>query len=185
MAERTITVNGFSKSHSMTGYRLGYTIAPLAVAKEINKVQSQLTSCASSIAQQAALAGLKKMPISSPGWMTARIGELQAKRDLAHNLLLKIPHVTCDKPSGAFYLFPNIKHYIGKSYTDAAGKKIVITGSHRLCVELLRQQQTALVAGEAFGTDFDHHIRLSYAASTEVITESITRLGKFLATLKD
>ena len=106
MMDRTVTVNGFSKSHSMTGYRIGYSAGPTIIAKATGKLQSQMTSCASSIGQKAALAALQH---TSPSWFVDRVKELKGKRDLALSLVNSIPHVTCPVPNGAFYLMPEVR----------------------------------------------------------------------------
>eukprot|EP01038_Epipyxis_sp_PR26KG_P012827 gene12827-17200_t len=182
MFERTVTVNGFSKSHSMTGYRIGYSAAPTIISDSISKVQSQITSCASSISQAAAVAGLKATEDDSNPWLEDRLSELKSKRDLGFDLLMKIPDVKCPKPTGAFYLLPDVSYYYGKTYTDSDGKKIIIEDSLSLCLELLRNEKVALVPGDAFGAK--NCVRLSYATSQEIIFESITRLSKFLLSLK-
>lgn len=133
MFDRTVTVNGFSKSHSMTGYRLGYSASGTQVAKANGKIQSQMTSCASSISQYAGTVALRDVPDS---WMQARVQELKQKRDFAYSLLLKIPHISCPKPDGAFYLLPDISHYYNRS--TKKGKKV--SNSHELCLELLREE---------------------------------------------
>eukprot|EP00597_Dinobryon_sp_UTEXLB2267_P011183 CAMPEP_0170129878 /NCGR_PEP_ID=MMETSP0020_2-20130122/22172_1 /TAXON_ID=98059 /ORGANISM="Dinobryon sp., Strain UTEXLB2267" /LENGTH=338 /DNA_ID=CAMNT_0010364361 /DNA_START=143 /DNA_END=1156 /DNA_ORIENTATION=+ len=151
MFERTITINGFSKSHSMTGYRIGYSASPTAIATAISKIQSQITSCASSISQHAATVALATSSDSS--WMSLRVAELQAKRDLAYSLLTQIPHVTCPLPSGAFYLLPDVSHYYGKAFIQGDGSQTIIRNGHELCLALLKEQQVALVSGDAFGVD--------------------------------
>lgn len=173
--DRTITINGFSKSHSMTGYRLGYCAAPGEIIKACSKIQSQMTSSASSISQHAALVALSSVADS---WMKDRVHELKDKRDLAYSLLAKIPNISCPLPSGAFYLLPEVSHYYNKK--TPSGRPV--SDSHELCLELLRDEKVALVSGDAFGAP--DTIRISYAASEELITESITRLGRFLASLK-
>eukprot|EP00596_Hydrurales_sp_CCMP1899_P006921 CAMPEP_0119040546 /NCGR_PEP_ID=MMETSP1177-20130426/10515_1 /TAXON_ID=2985 /ORGANISM="Ochromonas sp, Strain CCMP1899" /LENGTH=390 /DNA_ID=CAMNT_0007005709 /DNA_START=126 /DNA_END=1299 /DNA_ORIENTATION=+ len=174
MMERTVTINGFSKSHSMTGYRIGYSASPIGVAKAISKLQSQITSCASSIGQQAALSALNEV---SDSWMEDRIEELKEKRDLALSLIRSIPHVDCPTPQGAFYVMPEVKAYFGKK--TASGHSV--DNAHELCLELLRDQQVALVSGDAFGAP--NCVRISYAASKELISESINRLKLFLESL--
>lgn len=174
MMHRTITINGFSKSHSMTGYRISYSASSLPVAQAIAKIQSQMTSCASSIGQDAAKVALLDV---KEAWMSDRVKELKEKRDLAFSLLMTIPDITCPCPDGAFYLLPDVSKYYNKKTAD--GK--AITNSHDLCFELLRSQGVALVSGDAFGCD--ECIRLSYAASKELITDSITRLRSFLISL--
>jgi aspartate/methionine/tyrosine aminotransferase len=193
-----------SKSHSMTGYRIGYSCAPLRISKAISKLQSQITSCASSISQHAAHFALTSMPQTNPGWMADRVGELQAKRDLAYTLLHSIPGVTCPKPMGAFYLLPDVSCYYGKrlpplphgtselldpsssssspSIVVEEEEGVIVSDSHVLCVQLLRREGVALVPGEAFGAPAT--VRISYAASSEVIAEAIHRLQKFLVSLQ-
>lgn len=133
MFDRTVTVNGFSKSHSMTGYRLGYSASSTQLAKANSKIQSQMTSCASSISQYAATVALRDVPES---WMRDRVQELRQKRDFAYDLLMKIPHLSCPKPDGAFYLLPDISHYYNR-HTKRGNK---VTNSHELCLELLRDE---------------------------------------------
>lgn len=178
MFDRTITINGFSKSYSMTGYRIGYAAGPTNVIKAINKIQSQITSCASSIGQYAALKALSDENLED--WMASKINELKIKRDLAYNLLLQIPNIKCPKPTGAFYLLPDVSYYYGKTLPNSNNEKLL--SAQQLCVELLKSEQVALVPGEAFGAD--NCIRISYAASENVILESMTRLKNFLLSLQ-
>lgn len=175
MLSRTVTINGFSKSHSMTGYRIGYAAAPLYIAKACGKLQSQMTSCASSIAQYSATVALKDV---EQGWMDDRVRELRDKRNLAFALIKEIPNANVAMPNGAFYIMPDVSAYYGTVTPDGHE----VTNSHELCLELLRCEQVALVSGDAFGAP--DCIRLSYAASTELITESILRLKRFLLSLK-
>ena len=149
MLHRTITINGFSKSHSMTGYRIGYAAAPLYIAKACGKLQSQMTSCASSIAQHAALAALNEV---DDGWMAARRGELQAKRDLAHRLVQALPHTQCGLPSGAFYLLFDVSYFFGSVTADGRA----VRDSHDLCLELLRCEQVALGSGPSLRLTCTH-----------------------------
>ena len=191
MYDRTVVINGFSKSHSMTGYRVGYSASPIDIAKAIGKLQSQLTSCASSIGQEAARVALTTV---DDKWMNERVRELQMKRDLAYRLLNDIPHVTCPKPNGAFYLLPDISYYYNKKTNDGTNYSLpyllthsllpgtLVKDSHTLCLELLRNEQVALVSGDAFGAE--ECLRISYAASEELITTSIQRLKAFLLSLK-
>lgn len=180
MYNRTITINGFSKSHAMTGFRVGYSSSSLQVAQAIGKLQSQITSCASSIAQHAACVALQRMPESNPGWFATRLEELQAKRDVACEILQSIPHVSCPKPQGAFYLLPNVSYYFGRKVPQSGE---VVVSSHELCILLLKYEKVALVPGDAFGAP--ECVRLSYATSTEVITEALYRLRNFLSKLED
>lgn len=177
--ERTVTINGFSKSHAMTGFRLGYSASNIQIAKAIGKLQSQITSSASSISQAAALAGLEKSPKTSPTWMKDRVTELQAKRDLAYNLLMKIPNVSCPKPKGAFYLLPDVSKYYGKKHTTL---NTVVSNGHEFCLALLKTKGVALVPGEAFGEP--NTVRMSYATSEEIINESLKLFSEFISELK-
>ncbi len=182
MQERTVTVNGPSKAYSMTGFRIGYSASPLRLAKAISKLQSQITSCASSISQRATLAAMTQVESRNPSWLPSRVAELRAKRDLTVRLLNEIPHVQCAAPPGAFYVFPDVSHYFGRHLRVAGGPDSApIDGSHALCVQLLRTAQVALVPGEAFGAD--SHIRLCYAAQENTIREAVSRLKTFLLSL--
>ena len=172
--EKTITINGFSKSYAMTGYRIGYSASTLLLSKNISKLQSQITSCANSIGQYAALKGLTD---TSEVWFTKRNIELQIKRNIAYNMLYTIPNISCPKPTGAFYLLPNISAYFGLKTLN--GKQI--TNSHELCLELLREKQVALVSGDAFGAN--NCVRISYATSEDIIIKSIDKLKEFLLSL--
>lgn len=182
MAARTVTVNGPSKAFAMTGFRIGFSAAPLLLARAMSKVQSQTTGSASSVSQHAALATLTRVPSENPQWLPARLSELQGKRDLAVGLLTAIPSVECATPSGAFYLFPDVSRYYGRCHTDTEGRRVLIDGSRTLCVELLRAEHVALAPGEAFGVD--SCVRLCYAATEDTIREAIGRLAKFLAALE-
>ena len=182
MKDHCVVINGFSKSHSMTGYRIGYAAAPIHVAKAMSKLQSQITSCASSVSQAASIAALS-VPDT---WIDDRVIELQSKRDLAYNLLQEIDGITCVKPSGAFYLLPDISSYFGKMlYTDSSegGSGIVIDSSLTMCLELLRVYNVALVPGEAFGAP--NTLRISYAASTSLIKTALSKFKQFLERLEN
>ena len=194
MRPRTVIINGFSKSHSMTGYRIGYAAAPLPIAKAMTKLQSQITSCASSISQYAAHQALVAVPHSNPTWLKDRVQELRTKRDIAYELIMTIPNVTCPLPTGAFYLLPDISAYFGMraSRSGAAyaspsevprGDSVLISNSVDLCKELLRAEGVALVPGSAFGADST--VRISYATDTDVIVQAINRLRTFLASLQE
>jgi len=174
MWQRTLTINGFSKAFSMTGYRLGYLAAPKEIVKAASKLQSQITSCASSVAQHAGIAALK----CDMSYISAKVAELEKKRDLAIDLLSKIPDVKCPKPGGAFYLFPDITAYFGRTTPD--GKSI--EDATQLCLHLLDEYRVALVPGDAFGDG--KCLRLSYAATVENITDAITKLGTCLQSLQ-
>jgi aspartate/methionine/tyrosine aminotransferase len=173
MRRRTLTINGFSKSHAMTGYRLGYLAAPASIVKAATKIQSQITSCASSIAQHAGIAALK----SAPEPLAAHVVALRRKRDVALKLLEAIPGVTCPTPQGAFYLLPDVSHYFGKKTPSG----VAIVDAYSLGLHLLEDYRVALVPGEAFGAP--RCLRISYAATEENITDALTKLAECLRRL--
>jgi len=159
MRRRTLLINGFSKGYAMTGLRLGYlACAHDGVAAAAVKLQGQITSCASSVVQRAALAALKAGD-SVEAWSAARVGELRQKRDCVLSRLRAMPGVRCDAtPEGAFYVLPSLAELFGRP-----GARV--TTSEDFCAVLLREHKVALVPGEAFhapGT-----VRLSYACTME------------------
>jgi len=170
--DRVIVVNGVSKGFAMTGWRIGYIAAQETIAKACEKIQGQFTSGASSISQHAALSALS----SNLDETHKMCDEFKNRRDLLLNLLKDVSGVKTNVPDGAFYLFPDISEYIGKSDGENT-----INSSKELCMYLLNQHSLALVPGEAFGNG--NCIRISYAASTEVIEEAIRRLKSGLETL--
>jgi len=174
MWDRTLTINGFSKAFSMTGYRLGYLAAPKPIVQAVSKLQSQITSCATSVAQHAGVAALK----SPMAYIDGKVAELQEKRDMALVLLAQIPEVQCPKPGGAFYLFPDVSAYFGRR--AEGGEEI--NDSTKLCLHLLSSYKVALVPGDAFGAP--RCLRLSYAATRENITDAVTKLGQCLQALQ-
>nr|AIT70231.1 aspartate aminotransferase [Saccharina sculpera] len=174
MFERTMTVNGFSKSHAMTGYRLGYLAASPIIIKAATIIQGQITSCASSISQEAGLAALSV----SDAEMQTSFDIMRQKRDFVVKRLREMPGLTTAVPEGAFYVFPDVSSHYGKTAPDGT----VIGGATDLCLYLLRVHSVALVTGEGFG--YPKGIRLSYAASMEAITEALGELEKCLASLK-
>ena len=165
MNERTITLNGFSKAFAMTGWRLGYMVAPEWISKACKKMQGQTTSANCSIAQRAALIALNSGNKSA----IEMKNEYFKRRDLVYNLLNKITGFKVNLPKGAFYFFPNIEELIGKSYK---GNKI--ESASDLCMYYLNEAKVSLVPGEDFGAP--NCIRLSYAASEKNLIEAITRL---------
>ncbi len=172
MVDRTITVNGVSKAFAMTGWRIGFLTAPLAIAKACSKIQGQFTSGASSISQRAALAALTS-DLSSTMEMKE---EYQARREMVYNLLIDIPGMKVNMPNGAFYFFPEISEYFGKSNGD-----ITINSAGDLSIYLLSDAKVSVVTGEAFGSP--ECIRLSYAASRDDLTEALSRIKNSLAKL--
>jgi aspartate aminotransferase len=167
MYERTITVNGVSKAFAMTGWRIGYMGAPEWIAKACNKMQGQITSGANCIAQRATIAALDA-PISSIQYM---VDEFHKRRDLVLSLLSDVKGFKLNKPGGAFYVLPNISFYFGK---EVKGRRI--ENALDFSMLLLDEANVATVTGDAFGAP--NCIRLSYAASAEVLTEAILRIKK-------
>jgi aspartate aminotransferase len=173
MFERTITVNGFAKGFAMTGWRVGYIAAPKWIADGCNKVQGQVTSANCSIAQRAALAA-----ITGEIEPTMKMVEQYRKRrDIVYNLLKDIPGVKANYPEGAFYFFPDVSFYYGKS----DGTKTINTGDD-LCLYLLEKALVSLVPGGAFGDE--KCVRLSYAASEKDLQEALKRMKEALLQLK-
>lgn len=173
MFERTITVNGFAKGFAMTGWRVGYIAAPKWIADGSNKVQGQLTSANCSISQRGALAAItgdlaptKKM-----------VEEYGKRREIVSKLLKEIPGVKANHPQGAFYFFPDISYYFGKS--DGEKK---INNSDDFCLWMLEKGHVSLVPGGAFGDE--NCVRLSYAASEKDLIEALKRMKETLSKLK-
>lgn len=172
MFERTITVNGFSKGYAMTGWRVGYICAPVFMAKAVEKIQGQFTSGGTGIAQRAALAG-----ISGDQTPSKEMAEAYFKRrELVMGLLKEIPGIKTHVPEGAFYFFPDVTSFFGKS---AHGK--TINDADDLCLYLLEVANVSLVTGAAFGAP--SCVRLSYAASEEELKEALGRMKKALGEL--
>lgn len=173
MFDRTITVNGFAKGFAMTGWRVGYIAAPKWIADGCNKVQGQLTSANCSISQRGALAAITG-DLSPTHNM---VEEYRHRRDVVFNLLKEIPGVKANYPQGAFYFFPDVSAYFGKS----DGSK-TLNNSDDFCLYLLEEALVSLVPGEAFGDD--HCVRLSYAAAEVDLVEALKRIKETLAKLK-
>ena len=172
--DRTIIVNGMSKAYAMTGWRIGYTIAPAELAKVMASYQSQATSNPCSVAQFASVEALRGPQED----LKRMVGVFAERRKLMHSLLSAIPGVTCRLPQGAFYALPNISSTFGKSYK---GEKI--TGSVSFAELLLRHKLCAVIPGAAFGAD--DNIRLSYAESIEDIKRGVARIAEFVSELED
>ncbi len=170
---RVIIVNGCSKGYAMTGWRIGYIAASAELVKACNKLQGQFTSGTCSIAQMAALAAMTGG--DEPSMEMTRA--FHKRRDLVMSLAKDIPGLKLNTPPGAFYIFPDINHYLGKSFN---GK--VIANSSDLSMYLLDEGHVATVAGSAFGAE--GYIRLSYAASDDKLIEAMKRMKTALANLK-
>lgn len=173
IADRTVVVNGVSKAYAMTGWRIGYCAAPLAIAKACTKLQGQYTSGASSIAQKAAEAAYT----GSQACVEEMRQAFERRRNLVVKLASEIPGLKVNEPKGAFYLFPEVSSYFGK--TD--GKRTINDASD-LAMYLLEEGHVATVAGDAFCAP--GYIRLSYATSDDNIREAMKRIAQTLAKLK-
>lgn len=171
--DRVITVNGVSKGYAMTGWRIGYIGAPKWIADACEKMQGQFTSGTCSIAQMAAMEGIKANPSVTFEMRDA----FKKRRDLVLGLLKDIPGMKTNVPDGAFYIFPDISYYFGKSYGNYK-----IKNSNDLSMFLLEEGNVALVSGDAFGDD--NCIRFSYATSEDKLIESVRRVKEALAKLK-
>ena len=174
--DRLIIINGVSKGFAMTGWRIGYLAAPLEIAKACDKLQGQFTSGASTIAQRGALTAVLNDPKTSPDLKEMQQA-FRERRDLLMSLLSDIPGMILNHPDGAFYLFPDISYYFGKS-----DKNLRISNSNDLCMYLLNKVFVAVVPGDAFGDP--HCLRISYATSKDKLTEAVKRIKSALADLK-
>ena len=169
MYDRTITVNGVSKSFAMTGWRVGYIGAPEWIAKACTKMQGQITSGTNCIAQIATIAALEA-PVSEIKYM---VDEFEIRRDLVLDLLAKIKGFKLNKPEGAFYVFPDISYYFGKTIAN-----VKINNASDFSMLILEKANVATVTGEAFGQP--NCIRISYATSQQQLTEAMDRIAKLL-----
>lgn len=170
MYDRTITVNGVAKAFAMTGWRIGYIGAPEWIAKACNKLQGQITSGANCIAQRATITALDA-PVTKIGYM---VEEFHKRRDIVLELLGKVKGFKLNIPEGAFYVFPDISSFFGKTLK---GNKIESASDFSMF--LLEHANVATVTGEAFGAP--NCIRMSYAASEEQLREAIERIKKALS----
>ncbi|NLT38682.1 MAG: pyridoxal phosphate-dependent aminotransferase [Methanomassiliicoccus sp.] len=164
MFERTITVNGLSKTYAMTGWRLGWAIAPLEYIKGLNTLQTHSLTCVTSFVQKAGVEALKG-PQDSVEMM---VDEFRARKDLIMSLIRDIPSLHCPEPKGAFYLFPSYDHKMS---------------SEDMAAYLLDKAHVAVTPGAAFGPSGEGHFRISYACSREDITKGMTRIKEALAKL--
>lgn len=173
MKERTFVINGVSKCFAMTGWRIGYVAGPLWMTKACNKLQSQFTSNANTIAQRASLAALN----GEQNVVEIMRLAFQRRRDIIIKMLKEIPGLKFNIPQGAFYLFPDASYYYGKSEGETK-----IKNSDDLSLYLLAKGHIATVPGSAFGND--KCIRISYATSDDKLVEAINRLKNALKELK-
>jgi aspartate/methionine/tyrosine aminotransferase len=171
--KKTIVINGVSKSYSMTGWRIGFAAGPAEVIDGMSKIQSHTTSNACSISQKASLEAY-----DGPQYEVQKmVAEFQRRRNYCLMRLATVPGLSCFKPQGAFYLFPNVKSFYDK---EANGAKI--RNSYGMAYYLLKEARVAIVPGDAFGAD--DHIRLSYATSMTNLEKSMDRIVEALARLK-
>jgi aspartate aminotransferase len=173
MKDRTVVINGVSKAYAMTGWRIGYMAAPLWITKECVKLQGQVTSGATSVAQRAAVTALNSDQTCVRDMNKAFL----RRRDLVMNRISKMKGVKCLVPEGAFYIFPDMSAFYGKSYDGTT-----IRGSMDMCLYLLGTGYIAAVPGEAFGAE--NCIRISFANSDENLVKAMDRLESALAKLK-
>jgi aspartate aminotransferase len=173
MKKRTIVINGVSKAYAMTGWRIGYAAGPENIIKGINKLQSHSTSNASSISQAATVEALN----GTQEVVEEMRLEFEKRRNYFYDAITTLEGITCYKPEGAFYLFPNIRHYFGKS-TEV----MKIEHSFDLSMYLLYEAKVATVPGSSFGAE--GFLRLSYATSMENLIEGFERIKTALAKLK-
>ncbi|WP_219226288.1 pyridoxal phosphate-dependent aminotransferase [Pedobacter antarcticus] len=168
--DRVIIINGFSKAYAMTGWRVGYMAANKEIAAACDKLQGQITSGTSSIAQRAALAAYEGNLDS----VTEMKNEFKKRRDLVYGLLKDVPGVEVNLPDGAFYFFPEVKSFFGKSVNGS-----VINTADDLCLYLLNEAHVSTVTGEAFGNA--DCIRISYAAAEDQLVKAVSRIKDALA----
>jgi aspartate aminotransferase len=171
--ERVIVINGLSKAFAMTGWRLGYMAACTEIAKACDKMQGQFTSATSSISQRAAIVALD----SDLGPTLEMKAAYKKRRDLVYELLKDIPGLKTNLPDGAFYFFPDVSSFFGKSYNGTT-----INNAEDLCMFILNDTHVALVTGDAFGSK--NNIRFSYATSEEILIEGMKRIKESLSKLQ-
>jgi len=169
MYDRTVTVNGLSKAFSMTGWRIGFIGAPEYIARACNKMQGQVTSGANCIGQKAAVTALE----NSPSKIQYMIDAFEERRGLILGLLAEIDGIKINKPQGAFYVFPDISFYFGKTLRGT-----IINSATDFSLYLLENAKVATVTGEAFGEP--NCIRISYAASNDDITKAMQQIKEVL-----
>ena len=170
MIERTITVNGVAKAFAMTGWRIGYIGAPEFIAKACTKMQGQVTSGANSIAQRATIAAVD----ADPSVLNHMVQAFHKRRDLVIGLMKEIPGIKLNVPEGAFYVFPDVSAFFGRTFSNGT----TVNNAEELSMYLLAEANVATVTGDAFGNP--DCLRLSYATSEDQLTEAIKRIKKAL-----
>jgi aspartate aminotransferase len=174
LQERTIVVNGVSKAYSMTGWRIGYLAAKSEIVQAASKIQSHMTSNATSISQWASIAALR----ANSKIVEEMAAEFAQRRNYLFAQLRELPGINCVLPKGAFYLFPNISAYFGLKYQNQA-----IQSALDFCSYLLEEEGVALVPGEAFGSN--NNVRISYATSMVNLQEAVLRMERGLRKLRN
>lgn len=164
MFDRTITINGFSKTYAMTGWRLGWLVAPPEIFRAVNKLQSHSVTCAVSFVQKGGIEALSGPQDS----VAAMREEFRARRDLVCDLIEEIPSLHCSKPKGAFYIFPSYDFEMN---------------SEDFCTYILENANVGVTPGAAFGPNSEGYFRISYAASREALKEGLTRIKEALSRL--
>jgi aspartate aminotransferase len=172
LRQRTVIVNGVSKSYAMTGWRIGYALGPSDIIGAAAKIQSQSTSNPTSIAQAAALEAIR----GKQDEVTAMVGEFHKRRDVIVQRLNAVPGIRCLKPQGAFYVFPNVSGLFGKKIQDK-----ILTAPCEVADFLLEHARVAVVPGEDFGSK--EHVRFSYATSLDEIERGCARIREAVASL--
>ena len=174
LADRTLTVNGVSKAYAMTGFRLGYAAGPKALIGAMIKIQSQSTAGVNSLSQWAAVAALE----GPQEFLADRAAAFQERRDRLLELLNNVPGMTCDRPQGAFYLFPRCEGLLGRR--TPSGK--TLESEQDLVLYLMDEGGVAVVQGEAYG--LSPHLRISIASSLENVVEAGRRISSAVAALR-
>lgn len=170
MFDRTITVNGVAKAFAMTGWRIGYIGAPEFIAKACTKMQGQVTSGANSIAQRATITAVD----ADPKVLNEMVAAFKSRRDLVVGLIKEIPGMKINVPEGAFYVFPDVSSFFGKTLRGN-----LINNADDFAMYLLNEANVATVTGDAFGNP--DCIRFSYATSEDILTEAMKRIKEVLA----
>ncbi len=170
LQDRTIVINGVSKTYAMTGWRIGWMLAPENVAKKVSSLQSQETSNPCSISQYAALAALK----GDQTCVATMKAEFEKRRDYVASRIAAIPGMTAPKTGGAFYAFFNIKNFLGRKYNG-----VQVNTDKEWCLELLQQKKVATVMGSAFSAE--GYARASFAASMETLKTAFDRIAEFVS----
>lgn len=175
LQERIAVINGMSKGYAMTGWRMGYLAGPKALVAACDKIQGLMTSGASSVSQMASVMALEG-PQDSVEHMK---NVFEKRRNAFHSALSQIPNLPCNLPDGAFYLFPDVSHYLGKTTPEGQ----LIKTADDLCLYMLDKGHVSAVSGEAFG--HADCVRFSYAASEEQLTKAGQRIAEALKNLRD